>query len=357
VSVADALQAVDVIQQRIASIDPLATAPTGFAGRLAQAQTVLADVQVDAGGRAQTSLPTPAEAALVESAPTADASGTADTTPYDGMIVQAAQANGVDPALLKALVRQESGFDPNAQSGAGAVGLTQLMPGTASGLGVSDPRDPMQSLVGGARYLHDALAQFGGDEQLALAAYNAGSGAVERYGGIPPYPETQAYVPKVLGYAARYRAEGFGRSQPVAAAPAALGVQGAAIAATPDPTVQTALGVASQQLGTPYRWGGSSPATGFDCSGLVQYAYAQAGVQLPRVAADQFDVGTPVSRDQLQPGDIVFFQDPSGDVHHEGIYVGGGRFLHAPHTGDVVKISSLSEPYYAGQFAGGRRVA
>ena len=89
----------------------------------------------------------------------------------------------------------------------------------------------------------------------------------------------------------------------------------------------------------------------------MQYAYGQAGVTLPRVAADQYNVGTPIDRDQLQPGDIVFFKDSSGYVHHEGLYLGGGKFLHAPHTGDVVKISSLDEPYYAGQFAGGRRVA
>jgi hypothetical protein len=118
-----------------------------------------------------------------------------------------------------------------------------------------------------------------------------------------------------------------------------------------------ALAVAERYLGTPYRWGGETPDTGFDCSGIAQYAYGQVGIDLPRVAEDQFHVGVPVGRDALVPGDLVFFQDSHGYIHHEGIYVGGGEFLHAPHTGDVVKISSLDEPYYARQFAGGRRVA
>ena len=122
----------------------------------------------------------------------------------------------------------------------------------------------------------------------------------------------------------------------------------------PSATAQNAIAVASQFIGTPYHFGGASPATGFDCSGLAQYAYGQSGVTLPRVAADQFKVGQPVDRAPLAPGDIVFFQDSTGYIHHEGIYVGNDQFLHAPHTGDVVKISSLDDPYYAGQFAGGR---
>jgi cell wall-associated NlpC family hydrolase len=131
----------------------------------------------------------------------------------------------------------------------------------------------------------------------------------------------------------------------------------AAIANAPSAAAQNAIQVASQYLGTPYHFGGASPATGFDCSGIAQYAYGQSGVTLPRVAADQFKVGQPVDRTQLQPGDLVFFRDSTGYIHHEGIYLGNDKFLHAPHTGDVVKISSLDDPYYAGQFAGGRRMA
>jgi len=109
---------------------------------------------------------------------------------------QAAQSAGVPEKLLSALVKNESGGNPEAVSPAGAIGLTQLMPGTAEGLGV-DPYDPEQNLLGGARYLRQQFDRFGSWD-LALAAYNAGPGAVEKYNGIPPYEETQSYVANVL---------------------------------------------------------------------------------------------------------------------------------------------------------------
>ncbi len=140
-----------------------------------------------------------------QTSPVAGASGA--TVPFGAEIDAAAARHGIDPALLRALVRQESGFDPAARSPAGATGLTQLMPGTAAELGV-DPTDPVQALEGGARYLKMQLDRFGGDERLGLAAYNAGPGAVTRFGGVPPYAETQRYVEKVLGYAAADRAAG-----------------------------------------------------------------------------------------------------------------------------------------------------
>jgi soluble lytic murein transglycosylase-like protein len=124
--------------------------------------------------------------------------------PFQNLIVAAASKYGLDPALLAGVVKQESNFNPNARSGAGAKGLTQLMDATARRLGVSDPFDPAQSLDGGARFLSGLMKQFHGDQSLALAAYNAGPGAVQKYGGIPPYQETQRYVPKVLGFAAQF---------------------------------------------------------------------------------------------------------------------------------------------------------
>lgn len=116
----------------------------------------------------------------------------------------AAAREGIDPRLLAAVAWTESNFTPTAVSHAGAIGMVQLMPGTAAGLGV-DPWDPMQNLQGGARYLRDQIARFGSVE-LGLAAYNAGPGAVSRYGGIPPYAETQLYVLRVLERYERIRA-------------------------------------------------------------------------------------------------------------------------------------------------------
>jgi cell wall-associated NlpC family hydrolase len=127
-------------------------------------------------------------------------------------------------------------------------------------------------------------------------------------------------------------------------------------AAAASPTALAAIKVAAQYMGTSYHFGGASPETGFDCSGLMQWAYSHAGVSIPRVTYDQIDVGAHVDRAHLVPGDLIFFQH-DGDVHHVGMYLGGGRFMHAPHTGDVVKISSLDDAYYAEQFAGGRRMA
>ena len=121
-------------------------------------------------------------------------------------IAQSAAQHDLEPALIKAVMQAESGFNPLAVSRAGAQGLMQLMPSTAGSLGVQNPFDPAENVPAGSRYLRQLLDAYNGDISLALAAYNAGSGAVRRYGGIPPYPETQRYVTNVLGLLERYRA-------------------------------------------------------------------------------------------------------------------------------------------------------
>src|SRR5256884_5834792 len=131
---------------------------------------------------------------------------------------------------------------------------------------------------------------------------------------------------------------------------------GAAIASSAAPSLAPpsqhggVVGIAMRYLGVRYVWGGSSPS-GFDCSGLVSYVFAQIGVSVPHSSYAQFGMGTSVSIGELQPGDLVFFTGAS----HVGIYIGGGQFIHAPHTGDVVKISSL-RGYYSSNFAGARRI-
>jgi soluble lytic murein transglycosylase-like protein len=193
---------VDAVVARVAQLQSLmgaaspapAPAPTAFASQLASATATTAAAPAA----------TTASAGLMS----VGASELPADVPFGAEITAAAKKHGIDPALLAGLVKQESGFNPNAGSPAGARGLTQLMPGTAAGLGVSNVLDPVQNLDGGAKYLRQQLDAFGGDVTRALAAYNAGPGAVERYGGVPPYAETQNYVRIVQANAAQYRAAG-----------------------------------------------------------------------------------------------------------------------------------------------------
>lgn len=129
--------------------------------------------------------------------------GAKGSSAYDQLIARAASRHGLPPALVKAVVKAESNFQPHALSHKGAQGLMQLMPATAQDLGVEDPFRPEQNVLGGTRYLREMYDRFG-DWKHALAAYNAGPGAVDRFGGIPPYAETQQYVERVLHYYRRY---------------------------------------------------------------------------------------------------------------------------------------------------------
>ena len=134
---------------------------------------------------------------------------------YNPIIIDAADRYSIDPALIKAIIMAESSYNPAAISKKGAIGLMQLMPATADELGVEDSFNPVHNINGGVRYLKELLNQFEGDQQLAVAAYNAGSKKVKRYQGIPPYRATRYYVQKVFEYYRYYKRQNLQQSDKI----------------------------------------------------------------------------------------------------------------------------------------------
>ncbi|MER5865689.1 bifunctional lytic transglycosylase/C40 family peptidase [Kitasatospora sp. NPDC002040] len=253
----------------------------------------------------------------------------------------------ISPPLLAAQLYQESGFDPKARSGVGALGLAQFMPDTWAGFGrdgngdgKADPWEAADAIASAATFdcaLAKDVARVPGDLQSnMLAAYNAGPNAVVKYNGVPPYRETQGYVKNIKALALSFTA-------PAADSSLALSAQSAG-----------AIYFAQKTLGTPYLWGGNGWASQngqFDCSGLTQAAFDSVGITLPRVANDQWNSGPHPSRDQLRPGDLVFFATDLTDprsIDHVGIYVGGGYMINAPHTGAVIRYDKIDRAKYFG---------
>jgi soluble lytic murein transglycosylase-like protein len=196
------------LQSMIEAVETGSTGKSSFGDALAEASAVAGSATPALGeAAAVTSLSTTTSALATTAATEAGASEGSGSVPYQSLIEEACAKYGIEPSLLAGLIEQESHFQADVGSGTGAQGLTELMPETAASLGVTDPHDPTQSIDAGARLLSEKLSEFGGNKELALAAYNAGSGAVQEYNGIPPYPETQEYVQKVLGYAAGYASD------------------------------------------------------------------------------------------------------------------------------------------------------
>jgi cell wall-associated NlpC family hydrolase len=231
-------------------------------------------------------------------------------------------------------VECDHGRDPDpacwkegATNRAGAGGPMQFIATTWARYGIdadqdgkADRWDPADAVISAANY----LAAVGAPEQLEQAIY--------------AYNHSRSYVQKVLAWAQLY--QDADTNQPGAAS--------VVVAGPPSRAAGAAIAYALAQLGTPYRWGGEEPG-GFDCSGLVQAAYQAAGLQLPRVAQDQFDAGPTVPAGQpLQPGDLVFFGPDPAHVGHVGIVVSPGQMIDATHTGAVVRIESYQWPDYLG---------
>ncbi|WP_198359143.1 C40 family peptidase [Streptomyces fildesensis] len=264
----------------------------------------------------------------------------------------------VKAPVIAAQIEAESNWDPRAVSGVGAEGMSQFMPGTWATYGVdadkdgkADPFTPADAIMTQGRYDCQLAKEISGYKgvtgdptELMLAGYNAGPGAVQQAHGIPPFPETQQYVKRIMSLVPKYSDL------------TAIDVS--------TPFGQRVVAAGKKWLGTPYSWGGGtvdgpsrgfaqgSGTVGFDCSSLVQYAifHASGGkTMLPRTSQAQAAVGTAVKTGDLRPGDVIAFALHGGtDYDHIGIYIGDRKFLHAPKTGDVVKISSLDDPYYTG---------
>ncbi|MFC4883584.1 NlpC/P60 family protein [Streptomyces beijiangensis] len=277
---------------------------------------------------------------------------------YRSWVIKSGQQCAEAPAaVIAAQIEAESNWNPAAVSPVGAQGLSQFMPGTwgswgvdADGDGKADPFTPADAIMTQGRYdcwLAKKVVSYkvkGDVVRLMLAAYNAGPGAIEQYQGIPPFPETQQYVERILSLVPKYSA--------VADDAGSGGAIGQRIA-----------GQATRWIGTPYSWGGGSiygptygvaqgaGTIGFDCSALVQYAVynGTSGKSMPpRTSQAQATQGQPVNRADLQVGDIILFAlNGAGDYDHVGIYTGGGQFVHAPRTGRPVTIAQLGDAYYS----------
>lgn len=189
--VSRALSRIDELRSKIQAIVGQANASQGVAATGAGTGSPPPDAP---GGAFRSALATATAGESLSSAP----------EPIRSMLQGAARRHGVPFPMLESVARRESAFNARAVSPKGAQGLMQIMPGTQSVVGVTDPFDPGQSIEGGARYLRMMLDQFGGDPRRALAAYNAGPGAVERYNGVPPFAETQGYVRRILDDMALY---------------------------------------------------------------------------------------------------------------------------------------------------------
>lgn len=258
---------------------------------------------------------------------------------------------GIDPGIFTRQIWQESKFDPAARSGAGAIGIAQIVPKWHPGV---NPLDPMQSLEWAANWDATLLKKHKGDWRPVLSTYN--SGQPDKYLD-PSFAKGQTfnYVRSILGADYKPTVLAANKAGSVGTVPTPNGKMPFVVEGRTTANAAAALKLAQKYLGTPYVYGGETPGEGFDCSGLLQYVWGQQGVQIPRRTYEQYTSGQIVPSNKLMPGDAVFFtgSDPlNGLPGHVGMYIGGGKFIESPHTGASIRISNMAG---RNDFVGARR--